>query len=96
MMNQNLFDRDEMIRLSREGMENSMRFFMTLNENIVKLADMSRDAINETSKKNLEMINKAFDEYQKNNRVVTSRIETFTRDLFNQTTQKTETHSKQA
>ncbi|MFZ2957868.1 MAG: hypothetical protein WA705_13355 [Candidatus Ozemobacteraceae bacterium] len=90
MTTQNLFDRDEMIRLSREGMENSMRFFMTFNENIVKLADMQRDAINETTKKNLEMINKAYEEYQKNNRVVAGRIESFTRDLVNQTTKTQE------
>ena len=79
-----MFDRDEMIRLSREGMENSMKFFMTLNENIVKMSDMQREAINETTKKNLEMINKAYEEYQKNNRVVSSRVEQLCRDMMNQ------------
>ncbi|MFZ2957869.1 MAG: hypothetical protein WA705_13360 [Candidatus Ozemobacteraceae bacterium] len=94
MTAQNLFDRDEMIRLSREGMENSMRFFMTLNENIVKLSDMQRDTINETTKKNLEMINKSYEEYQKNSRVVAGRVETFYRDLMNQIVTKTQETGK--
>ena len=88
--NMNLFDRDEMIRLSREGMENSMRFFLTLNENIVKIAETQREAINDATKKNLEMLNKAYEEYQKNNRVVTSRIEQFTREMVQNVTRTQE------
>jgi hypothetical protein len=68
-------DREEMIRLTREGMENTMRFFMTMNENLLKMTDWQRDAINETNKKTVEVMNKSYEEFQKQNRVVLSRIE---------------------
>ncbi|MBF0545124.1 MAG: hypothetical protein HQM08_11850 [Candidatus Riflebacteria bacterium] len=77
-----LFDRDEMIRIAREGLENSMKFYMTLNENIVKMGDLQKEALNETTKKNLEMLNKTFDEFQKNHKTVTTKVETFYRDLL--------------
>lgn len=71
-----MFDRDEMMRLSREGMENSMKFFMTVNENLFKVQDFQREALNEATKKNLELLNKTCEDYQKNTRIIVGRIET--------------------
>ncbi len=78
----NMFDREEMIRLSREGMESSMRFFNTLNENILKMGEWQKEVVNETVKRNLETMNKAYDEYQKQQRVILNRIETACRDAL--------------
>lgn len=78
------FDREEMIRLSREGMENSIRFFLTLNENILKMGEWHKDFVEETTRRNLEVVNKAFDEYQKNSRVICSRIESVCRTAIDQ------------
>ncbi|MBF0543310.1 MAG: hypothetical protein HQM08_02695 [Candidatus Riflebacteria bacterium] len=90
-----IFDRDEMVRVARTGIENSLKFYMTLNENIVKLSDLQKETINETTKKNLEALNKTYDEFQKNHRVLTSRVETFYRDLLEKViTPKEETGSK--
>ncbi|MBF0545123.1 MAG: hypothetical protein HQM08_11845 [Candidatus Riflebacteria bacterium] len=90
-----LFDRDEMIRITREGLENSMKFYMTLNENIVKISDLQKETINDTTKKNLEMLNKTYDEFQRNHRIITSRVETFYRDLLDKVaTPKEEINSK--
>ncbi|MBF0543309.1 MAG: hypothetical protein HQM08_02690 [Candidatus Riflebacteria bacterium] len=79
-MNQ-LFDRDQMIQVAREGMENAFRFFMTFNENVVKMTQTQREVINETTKKSLEVVNKAYEEYQKNNRIITSHIENFCQEM---------------
>ncbi|MBF0408827.1 MAG: hypothetical protein HQM10_15880 [Candidatus Riflebacteria bacterium] len=90
-----LFDRDEMIRVTREGIENSLKFYMTLNENIVKLTDLQKEAVNDTTKKNLETLNKTYEEFQKNHRIITSRIETFYRDMFSKIApEKEETASR--
>ncbi len=79
-----MFDREEMIRLSREGMENSLRFFNTLNENILKMQDWQREQINEATKRNLETLNKACEEYQKNTRIIMSRIESSCQQVIQQ------------
>ncbi|MBF0407640.1 MAG: hypothetical protein HQM10_09820 [Candidatus Riflebacteria bacterium] len=86
----NYFDRDEMIRVTREGIENSLRFYMTLNENIVKMTDLQKDAINETTKKSLESLNRSYEEYQKNHRIITSRVESFYRDMVEKAAPKKE------
>jgi hypothetical protein len=80
-----MFDRDEMVRLTREGMENSMRFFMTMNENLLKINDAQKETINEASKKSLELVNKSLDEYQKNTRVILSRMESMWKQVIEQT-----------
>ena len=87
-MTNKMFDREEMIRLTREGMENSMRFFMTVNENVIKMNDLQRETINEATKKNLEMVNKACEDYQKNTRIIMSRIESMWHQVLDQTTPK--------
>lgn len=71
----NLFDREEMLRLTREGMEQTMRFYMTMNENLLKLAEMQKDAVNQANQRTIETMNKAYEEYQKNSRVAFSRME---------------------
>ena len=86
----NYFDRDEMIRVTREGIENSLRFYMTLNENIVKMTDLQKDAITETTKKSLETLNRSYEEYQKNHRIITSRVESFYRDMVEKSAPKKE------
>ncbi|HEY9069378.1 MAG TPA: hypothetical protein VIV61_03920 [Candidatus Ozemobacteraceae bacterium] len=83
-----LFDRDEMIRLSREGLENAMKFYTTLTENITKIADMQRDAYNDTAKKQIEMVNKAYEDYQKNTRVVMHHFENVWRQVIEQASPK--------
>ena len=90
----NLFDRDEMIRLSREGMENTMKFYLSFNENILKMAEMQRDAMNEGNRKAIETVNKAFDEYQKHNRVILHQIEENVKNLTEKVTPKAETKTK--
>lgn len=85
-----MFDREEMIRLSREGMENSLRFFATLNENILKLQEWQREQINDATRRQLETMNQAVEEYQKNTRIIMSRIETVCRQMVDQTTGKRE------
>ena len=87
-MTNKMFDREEMIRLTREGMENSMRFFMTLNENVIKMNDLQRETVNEATKKSLEMVNKACEDYQKNTRIIMSRIESMWHQVLEQTTPK--------
>lgn len=81
-----MFDREEMLKLSREGMEQSMRFFMTLNETILKIGDQQRELVNETTKKNIELLNKAYEEYQKNSRVVLGRMESMWQHAVDQAT----------
>ncbi len=86
--NNPLFDRDEMIRLSREGLENSLKFYTTLTENVTKIADMQREAYNETAKKQIEMVNKAYEDYQKNTRVVMHHFENVWRQVIEQAAPK--------
>ncbi|MBI3037988.1 hypothetical protein HYY75_02900 [bacterium] len=83
-----MFNRDEMIRLSREGMESSLRFFMTLNENVLRMGDTQREMVNDASKKYFDMINQAYEQYQKNNRVILGQIENMCRTAMEQTTTK--------
>ncbi len=77
-----LFDRDEMFRLSREGMENSLRFFLTINENLLKMGEWQMENLTEHNKRAIETINKAYDEHQKNSRIIMSRIETVVREII--------------
>lgn len=83
-MENKIFDREEMMRLSNEGMETSMRFFLTINENIIKMGEWQMNTMNENNKKAMETINKAYDEYQKHSRVVMSRFE----NVWKETIQK--------
>jgi predicted metalloprotease len=83
-----MFDREEMVRLTREGMENSMRFFMTMNENLIKVNDVQKETINEAAKKSLELVNKSLDEYQKNTRIILSRMETMWKQVLDQNTKE--------
>ncbi len=73
------FDREEMMRLTREGMEQTLRFYLTMNENLLKMADWQRETVNQASQQGIELLNKAYDEYQKNSRVVLSRLESMIR-----------------
>ncbi len=84
-----VYDRDELMRLTREGMENSMKFFMSMNENIIKVSEQQREAINANTNKNLETINKACEDYQRNTRVILSRMETLWNQVIDQSFQKT-------
>lgn len=77
-----LFDRDELFRLSREGMENSLRFFLTINENLLKMGEWQMQNLTEHNKRAIETINKAYDEHQKNSRIIMSRIETVVREMI--------------
>ena len=83
------FNQNEMIRLSREGIEQSVKFFMTVNENILKVQETTRENLNEMTRKNLEMFNKTHDEYQKNIRNIMGRIESGWKTVIEQT-QKTD------
>lgn len=88
-------DREEMMRLTREGMEQTLRFYLTMNENLLKMADWQRETITQANQQGVEMLNKAFDEYQKNSRVVLSRLETMIRQAAETaTTPKTKEHGK--
>ena len=79
-----MFNKDEMIRATREGMENSMKFFMTMNENLIKFSDLQRETANEATKKSIEMANKACEDYQKNTRIVVSHIENMWKNAIDQ------------
>ena len=83
-MNQ-LFDQDQMVRLSREGMENAVRFFMTFNENLIKMTDIQKNLIVDANQKYVETINKAYEEYRKNTQVVNSHIENFVKTATEKT-----------
>ncbi|RCK80115.1 MAG: hypothetical protein OZSIB_3619 [Candidatus Ozemobacter sibiricus] len=84
----NLFDREEMMRLTREGMEQTLRFYMTMNEQLLKMAEWQKDAVNQANQQGIEMLNKAYDEYQKNSRVVLTRLEAMIRQAAEQTAPK--------
>ncbi|HOT26865.1 MAG TPA: hypothetical protein PLU72_01675 [Candidatus Ozemobacteraceae bacterium] len=79
-----LFDRDEVLRLSRQGMENSLRFYMTLTENALKLGEIQKDTMNEASRRQIDLVNKSFEEYQKSSRTITSGFEREWRKLADQ------------
>ena len=83
------FDRDEMMRLSREGMEQTMRFSLTLNENLLKMAEWQKETVTQANRQGVEMLNNAYDEYQKNSRVVLSRLESTIRQAAEHATPKT-------
>ena len=70
-----LFDREELTRLSRQGMENSLNFFMTLTENALKLGEIQKDTMNEASRRQIALINTSYEEYQKNSRTITTTFE---------------------
>jgi hypothetical protein len=89
-----MFDREEMIRLTREGMENTLRFYNSFNENLLKISDWQREAINENNTRAVEMMNKSYDEYQKNSRVIMSRIETVCREALDKTAPKAKESGK--
>ncbi len=89
-----LFDREEMMRLTREGMEQTLRFYMTMNENLLKMAEWQKDAVNQANQQGVEMLNKAYNEYQKNSRVVLSRLESMIRQAAEQMTPKPKEHEK--
>lgn len=74
-MTSQLFDRDEVSRLSRQGMENSLRFFMTLTENALKLGEIQKDTMNEASRRQIDLVNKSFEEFQKNARSIMTGVE---------------------
>ena len=88
------FDRDEMMRLGREGMEQTMRFYMTMNENLLKLADMQKDALNQANQRTVETLNKAYEEYQKNSRVAFSRMESLIHTALEHAYPKTKAREK--
>ncbi len=83
-MTSQLFDRDEALRLSRQGMENSLRFFMTLTENVLKLGEIQKDTLNEASRRQIDLVNKSFEEYQKSTRTITAGFEREWRKLTDQ------------
>lgn len=74
-MTSQLFDRDEVSRLSRQGMENSLRFFMTLTENALRLGEIQKDTMNEASRRQIDLVNKSFEEFQKNARSIMTGVE---------------------
>lgn len=74
-MTNQLFDRDEVLRLSRQGLENSLRFFMTLTENALKLGEVQKDTMNEASRKQIDLINRSFEGYQKTTRTIMATFE---------------------
>ncbi len=84
-----LFEREEMLRMTREGLENSMKFFMSMNENILKMTDIQRETANEATKKTLEIANKACEDYQKNTRIVVGHMENLWKQAIDQMTPKT-------
>ncbi len=86
----NLFDRDEVARIVRTGLENSVKFYTTLNENMIKMTEWQREQINETTQRHVEIINKSCEEYQKNSRVLISRIESICQKIVEQTVPATE------
>jgi len=88
------FDRDEMMRLGREGMEQTMRFYMNMNENLLKLADMQKDALNQANQRTVETLNKAYEEYQKNSRVAFSRMESLIHTALEHADPKTKAREK--
>ncbi len=79
-----MFDREEMMRLTREGMENSLRFFLTINENLLKMGEWQMENLTEHNKRAVETINKAYEEHQKVSRVIMGRIETVCREIIKQ------------
>ena len=81
-MENKIFDREEMMRLTNEGMEASMRFFLTINENALKMAGWQVETMNDQNKKAMETMNDAYDQYQKNSRAIMSRIETVCQDAI--------------
>ncbi len=83
-MTNQLFDRDELLRLSRQGMENSLRFYMTLTENALKLGEVQKDTMNEASRRQIDLVNKSFEEYQKSTRTITAGFERELRKLADQ------------
>lgn len=83
-MTNQLFDREEMLRLSKQGMENSLRFFMTLTENVLKLGETQKDTLNEASRRQIDLVNKSFEEYQKSTRTITTGFERVWRKLADQ------------
>ncbi|NLI77436.1 MAG: hypothetical protein GX442_13470 [Candidatus Riflebacteria bacterium] len=88
-------DREEMMRLTREGMEQTLRFYLTMNENLLKMADWQRETVTQANQQGVEMLNKAYDEYQKNSRVVLSRLESMIRQATETaTTPKAKEHGK--
>ena len=87
MMNK-MFDREEMMKLTREGMEQSIRFYMTINETLLKIGEQQREVLSETVRKNLDLMNKSGEEYQKNTRIILSRMETMWHEAMDQATPK--------
>lgn len=83
-MTNQLLDRDELLRLSKQGMENSLRFFMTLTENALKLGEIQKDTMNEASRRQIDLVSKTFDAYQKNARTITTGFEREWRKLSDQ------------
>ena len=87
---QQMFDRDEMTRLARENMENALKFYAQCNEQLIKINEWQREQINETTRRQLEAINKACEEYQKNARILTTRMEQVVRNTIDQAAPKTQ------
>lgn len=83
-----MFDREEMMKLTREGIDQSIRFYMTVNETLLKIGEQQREVLSETVKKNIELMNKAGEEYQKNTRIILSRMESVWQEAIEQITPK--------
>jgi hypothetical protein len=79
------FDRDEMIRLTRDGMEHSLKFFLNLNESVLKMGETHREAAIQANRQALELMNKSYEEYQRTSRVILSRIEENCKSLLQTT-----------
>ena len=90
MNTQSFVDPKELIALSRAGIETTMRFYLNLNENIMRMSSIQRDAINESNKKAIEMVNTSFDEFVKQNRIINGRIEENVKSLLEKSVPTTE------
>ncbi len=87
-MTHQLLDREEVARLSRQGMENSLKFFMTLTENALKLGEIQKDTMNEASRRQIDLITKSYEEYQKNTRTIMTTFENEWRNVMELTQPK--------
>ena len=74
------FDPRNVMRLNDQMIENTVKFFMTMNENVLHITD---EKTRTTMQKNLEILNKNFHDYQNMNRDITTRIEDTCRQTLN-------------
>jgi CHASE3 domain sensor protein len=86
-----LYKPEELLKLTRSGMEQSIKYFMTINEQVFAMQDKQKETINQTAHQSIELFNKTHDEYQKQIRTVMSQIQNNWQNIIDATitTQKT-------